>query len=531
MLLSRADILAIYDTLGKEALDLLTHPQPPVEASSSANHSSEEGGHEAPGSLHTGKKGSGGSKRTRTSTGLQGTTRRGTDRKSEHRASYDSLTGLYNRSQFQERCEEVLNEARRVGAKIALFLLGLDHFKHLNNLLGFKTGDAVLVEIAQALQSLMSNRDLVSRFGDDEFALMMGLSSENDMHVIASRLLEAAAASMRKHTSSFSIGASLGVALFPDHSTDVSELIQNAGIALSRAKSEGRGRVEFFKPKLREALIQRLQQLSMFQSAVEAGEVRPFYQPQIRLSDRRSYGFEALARWVLPNGDILYPGQFQAVLDDPDAAILLGEHMLQSVCIDMERWRDTNMPACKVSVNVSAPELKRGDYPSKIAGLFSSRGLPLSQLTIEITESVLLGDRASQIAKTLSDLRKLGVSISLDDFGTGFASLTHLKSFAIDQIKIDRSFVANLPTSANDWAIVRATMNLAKALKIETVAEGLESEKQLKCLLALGCDCGQGFFLSPAIPASDAEAYHRANRALKKAQIYQFELPSINRTA
>ncbi|MCB5173574.1 putative bifunctional diguanylate cyclase/phosphodiesterase [Microvirga lenta] len=526
MLLSRNDILAVYDSPGKETLQLLTGgtavskkihgaepaPQPsdsdPRSRSNAVDQEPWEGG-------------------ARQSPAAQvQAARTAIDQRLKQPTSPDTLTGLSSRSQFQSRGGTALDEARRDGRMIALFLMGLDRFKDLNNTLGHQAGDAVLIEIARNLQSLMEGNDLAARYGGDEFALMLtGLSSESDVGSVAGKMLEIAAASIRHQTSKLRSSASLGVALFPEHGSDIDELIQSADIALNRAKAEGRGRAQLFAPQMRTALMERLQQLSAFQNAVEVGQVLPYYQPQMRLSDRRSYGFEALARWALPNGDILYPAHFKAALEDADAAILLGEHMLQRVSDDLRRWRASDMPVCKMSINVTAPELKRGDYAEKVARIFSEKELPPSQLTVEITESVLLDDKATQISETLSELRRLGVSISLDDFGTGFASLTHLKSYAVDQIKIDRSFVADLASNSDDWAIVRATLGLAKSLGMRTVAEGLENWTQLKCLQTLGCDYGQGFFFSPAVPADEAEAYFRLHRAYKKAKLHQFVLP------
>jgi len=526
MLLSRDDILAVYNHPGKETLQLLTSCGATVERRHDPESSSELLIKKVQHSLQTNEPEGQGGRTSRASAGVSANVERGaTDQQLRNLANFDPLTGLCNRTHFQERCGQALAEAQRAGSKTALLLMGLDNFRSLNNTLGYQIGDAVLVEVAQKLLALLHDYDMISRFGGDEFALMMtGISSEDDVQPLASRMLEVTAVAMRQHTSRPHSGACLGVALFPDHGSDINELTQNADIALTRAKSEGRGKIQVFTPHLRATLVERLQQLSSFHTAVQAGAVRPFYQPQIRLSDRRCYGFEALARWVQPNGDILNPGQFQAAIEDPDAVIMLGEHMLSAISDDLRHWRDTNMPTCKVSVNVTAPELKRGDYPEKVANLFSSKGVPLSQLTVEITESVLLDDKASHMARTLSDLRRLGVSIALDDFGTGFASLSHLKSYAIDQIKIDRSFIANLATNTDDWAIVRATLGLARSLGIQTVAEGLEQESQLKCLQALGCDHGQGFFFSPAVPADMAEAYFRTNRAYKKATLHQFVL-------
>jgi len=528
MLLSRDDILALYNPPGKETLNLLTgsvavpdkpsstDELPPLQSESP--EAQEASKHEA----GTGKGRSPG--RSRASAGRS----TGDQRPSTNR---DMLTGLSNRAHFQSRCEEAVAEARSAGRKIALLLMGLDRFRDLNNALGHQVGDAVLIEIAQSLPSIVSANDLLGRFGGDEFALMLtDPSSESDVGSVASRMLDIAATSLRRRAPMLRSGASLGMAHFPEHGSNADELIQNADIALQGAKADGRGRAQVFTPQMRAMLMERLQQISAFEAAVEIGQVVPFYQPQMRLSDRRSYGFEALARWVLPNGDILYPAHFRAALDDPDAAILLGEHMLHKVSDDLRRWRGADMPGCKVSVNATGPELRRGDYAAKVARIFTTKNVPLSELTVEITESVLLDDKASRVGETLSDLRKLGVSIALDDFGTGFASLTHLKSYAVNQIKIDRSFISDLPSNTDDWAIVRATLGLARNLGIQTVAEGLEDWRHLKCLQTLGCDFGQGFFFSPAIPANEAEAYFRQHRAYKKADLYQFELDALPRT-
>lgn len=530
MLLSRDDILAIYDPPGKETLHLLTghagaaRKQPPADpAHGPTGGDGRSRQNQGVGELHQDRPGkSPEPPQTRPQAAPPHA-----DHRTRQSPTRDSLTGLSTRAEFQDRCGEAVTAAKHSGSPIALFLMGLDRFKDLNNMLGHQTGDDVLVEIAQGLSSLLKTSDLAARFGGDEFALMMtGLSSPTDAQPLASRLLEITAASVRRKAPNLRSSASVGVALFPEHGSNVDELIQNADIALRRAKTEGRGQTQVFSQQMRATLVERLQQLAAFQRAVEVGEVRPYYQPQMRLSDRRSYGFEALARWVLPDGEILYPAHFQAALEDADSAILLGDHMLQRISDDLRRWQDAAMPACKMSINVTAPELKRGDYPDRVARLFQGKRVPLSQLTVEITESVLLDEKNSQVTETLADLRKLGISIALDDFGTGFASLTHLKSYAVNQIKIDRSFISELTSNTDDWAIVRATLSLARSLGIQTVAEGLEEKDQLKCLQALGCDFGQGFFFSRALPADEAEAYFRMHRAYKKAQLHQFVLPS-----
>ncbi|MBF9232625.1 EAL domain-containing protein [Microvirga sp. BT350] len=522
MLLSRNDILAAYDSRGREMLQLFTGRATAADAQFDAARSLSA----------TDEVEFADSEELELEDGnadqlfgvLQDViVRRAMGRRLQDMATHDPLTGLSNRTHFHAQLENSLTEARHIAGKIAFVLIDLDHFRDLNNTLGHQAGDAILLEVGRRIQALASEADAIARFGGDEFALVMkGISSSDDIMPMVGRLLEAVTSLVTDHSPKIRLSASLGVALFPDHGADINELLQNADIALYRAKAEGRGQAQIFAPQMRAALTERLQQMSTFRSLLEKGKVRPYYQPQIQLTDRRCHGFEALARWILPNGDLLSPAHFPNALSDPEAAVMLGEHMLLSISNDLLRWQKANMPPFKVSINVTAPELRRGDYPRKVAELFASKGVPLSRLTVEVTESVLLDDKATQVAQALSDLRQMGVSISLDDFGTGFASLTHLKTYTIDEIKIDRSFIAGLNSNSDDQAIVRATLVLARSLRIKTVAEGLESESQLRFLRTLGCDYGQGYFFSPAVPAAQAERYFWASPERgRRYNIYQ----------
>jgi diguanylate cyclase (GGDEF)-like protein len=525
MLLSRDDILAIYGSEGREALQLLTdRPARKDDSETSVmgadNGETHTGGaHEA--SLHEDEDADQGDGAP------DARVRRELERQRRLLANQDALTGLSNRGRLQKQLGKAVLEAKRSGSKVAFVLMDLDRFRDINNSLGHRTGDTILINVARKIRSLVKASDAVGRFGGDEFGVILkNLALDEDIAPTLTELIDGIAAIILARTPALHSGASLGAALYPDHAAEAGDLIQNAEIALYQAKAEGSRQARFFDSKMKAALTSRLEELSAFRTALETGHLKAYYQPQMRLSDRRSHGFEALARWILPNGDVLYPGNFQVSLNDPDAAVSLGEHMLRSISDDLRQWHDTGMPTCKVSVNVTAPELTRGDYPKKVAEIFGSKGIPLSQLTVEITESVLLGDRNSRVAQALFQLRDLGVSIALDDFGTGFASLTHLKSYAIDQIKIDRSFVSELAFNAGDRAIVRATLSLAKNLRIETVAEGIEDEMQLKFLQSLGCDYAQGFLFSQAVPADEAEAYFRQHRAYRRAQLHQFVLTS-----
>ncbi|WP_198411887.1 putative bifunctional diguanylate cyclase/phosphodiesterase [Microvirga flavescens] len=518
MLLSRDDILGVYDSPGRETLELLSSAFESALAPAKGDRSSRA--RKSAGDDENEEK-----EKRSPDASKESAARRAIAKRLRHATQHDSLTGLCNRQHFQDLFKRALARARDAGSGLAFLLMDLDNFKDVNNTLGHQAGDAILIETGETIQTLLSADDTLGRFGGDEFALLIpNVSSAECISSIIQRLLSVVGASVPRLSPNLRSSASLGVSLFPDHGSEVSELIQNAELALYRAKANGRGRAEVYAPHMRAAFTQRLDQMSAFRTLLEAGSVRPYYQPQVRLTDRRSHGFEALARWILPNGDILFPKDFQAALEDPDAAILLGEHMLQSVSDDLCRWREGGMPPCKVSVNVTAPELNRGDYPEKVAAVLAAKGIPPSQLTIEITETVLLDENVTQLAKTLNDLHKLGVSIALDDFGTGFATLTHLRTHPIDQIKIDRSFIAELTSNDDDNAIVRAMLSLARSLGIETVAEGLETEAQLRCLQMLGCEYAQGFYFSRAVTADEAEAYFRAHRAYRRATFAQFRL-------
>ncbi|MCB8819783.1 putative bifunctional diguanylate cyclase/phosphodiesterase [Microvirga rosea] len=525
-LIPRDNILALYNSSGQDTLQLLSAPADPSGTQPEPGMDVRQPGirNRSKSAAKSGRSVKHYKGQTPDANRIAGTA----DQQTPGSARPDILTGLYDRRHFQDQCAELVGQARAAGHRLALILMGLDRFKDLNNAHGYKAGDEVLADIARNLNALLADGDRIGRFGGDEFALLLSSpSDESDVMSAVRGLLEAATGAMRRYMPGLKSGASAGIALFPDHGSEVDELIQSADMALDRAKIETRGQAQIFEPHMRDATLDRLGKLAGFRKAIENGEIKPFYQPQMRLSDRRSYGFEALARWVHADGRILHPADFKIALDDPDAVVLLGEHMLRSVSQDLRHWRSIGIPTCKVSVNAAAPELRRGDYAEKVASFFAANKVPLSQLTIEITESVLLDDMTSKIGRTLSDLRKLGASISLDDFGTGFASLTHLKSYAVDQIKIDRSFIVHLMTDAHDRAIVRATLSLARGLGIRTIAEGVENAAQLKSLQMLGCDYGQGYFFSPALPADQAGAYFAAHRAYQKAQLHQFVVPSV----
>ncbi|ESR25530.1 hypothetical protein N177_1642 [Lutibaculum baratangense AMV1] len=426
-------------------------------------------------------------------------------------ANCDDLTGLAKRARFTQTFEEALVAARSAGEQVGLLVIDLDHFKHVNDTLGHRAGDVMLMVTADRLRGSVGPEDCVARLGGDEFAVMVRRAAGAEALLDLGRLVsERLAEPIDYETETLSPGGSVGCALAPLHGASADTLMQNADMALYRAKSSGRGGAAIFEPRMRRAVQVRAEQITTFRDALKTGRVVPFYQPQMRLSDGRVCGFEALARWRMPDDRIATPQAFRHALEDGDVCTRLGLAMLEQVAADARRWIREGLDPGRISVNATSAELMRPDYCDRVRQILDRHGLDGSLLTVEVTETVFLGSGAGRVEQSLLALREMGASIALDDFGTGFASLTHLKTCPVDTIKIDRSFIAGLGKRADDQAIVAAIMHLARSLGIETVAEGVERREQLAFLRMMSCDKMQGFLLSAAVPADEVPLFLEA---------------------
>ncbi|MFD2237014.1 putative bifunctional diguanylate cyclase/phosphodiesterase [Aureimonas populi] len=426
-----------------------------------------------------------------------------------HISKHDQLTGLANRTFFADRLEQAVGEAKRRGGMGALLLLDLEDLQVINDSQGHEAGNAALVEVARRVAGFLGPEDVFGRVGGDEFGIFFTrVKSQSEAAKRASRLMEALADDVKMQGQSVPLRCSLGISIFPSHGGDGRALMQNADIALQRAKGDGGGAV-LFAQTMREAFDTRIRQIAQFRAALRAEAVEAFYQPQMDAATGALNGFEALARWHKPDGRLATAGEFQAALCDQRAAIALGERMIACVSSDLRRLLDAGMHPPRISLNVTGFEFWKGDYPDKIAEAFDRRGVPLDLLGLEVTESVFLDRPGATVGEQLSRLRALGITISLDDFGTGYASLTHLKSYAIDTIKIDRSFIRDLCGCGEDEAIVGTLITLSRSLGIRTVAEGVETCEQAERLRRLGCDSFQGFLFGRAIPFDEAAALLR----------------------
>jgi diguanylate cyclase (GGDEF)-like protein len=418
----------------------------------------------------------------------------------ERMARYDALTGLANRTLFMEKADAALARMRRHGETFSILMLDLDRFKDVNDTRGHPAGDALLKEVARRLQKATREVDCVGRLGGDEFAVLQ--ASEKDQKVSVIALAERIRATITKPYDidgrKLTLETSIGIALAPQNGDDAGVLIKSADLALYRAKTEGRNRYCFFEAGM-EAQARAHQELeSEMRNALARNEFELHYQTIIDLGQHQCCAAEALVRWNHPQRGFILPGQFIARAEESGLIVPLGEWVLRQACADAARWR----PYLKVAVNLSPAQFKQNDLVGVIKAALDDAGLPPQRLELEITESVLLENNRDNLA-VLHEIKKLGVAIVLDDFGTGYASLTYVRMFPFDRIKIDRSFIQNMTQDAASAAIVSAVAGLGRNLDIVTTAEGVETREQLELVRAAGCQYVQGYLFSRPVPLSE----------------------------
>jgi diguanylate cyclase (GGDEF)-like protein/PAS domain S-box-containing protein len=418
-------------------------------------------------------------------------------------ANHDPLTGLPNRTLFQKRLEEALAKAENDGTSVSLLMIDLDDFKDVNDSLGHDAGDALLKETAVRLKAMLRDCDLVARVGGDEFAMILvaPLTLES-----TSRFADLVVKDLRKVFTYkgriLTTKASIGLAAFPDHHRDPAELMKDADIALYRAKAEGRNRAAVYTAAAREVTEARIHIIREVRAGLEANQFVPYYQPKVCLMTGKIVGFEALARWRHPVEGLRTPGYFGAAFADAEIAVALGEVIIRQVVSDIQSWMEQGLEFGNVAVNFSSTEFSDPLLAQHVLGILDEVGVSTNRLEVEVTETVLLGRSGETVLATLSRFHENGVRIALDDFGTGFASLSHLKQFPVDHIKIDQSFVRDLVTSRGDAAIVAAVIGLGENLGMQVTAEGVETQDQVERLRELGCDFAQGYLFAKPTAAS-----------------------------
>jgi diguanylate cyclase (GGDEF)-like protein/PAS domain S-box-containing protein len=414
-------------------------------------------------------------------------------------AQHDGLTGLPNRNLLRQQMDEVLVHTRRNSEKVAVLVLGLDNFKAVNDTLGHGIGDKLLRGVAKRLRSSLREEDALARLNSDEFAIIQsGLTRPEDAVQLCKRLLDAIGDPYLLDGHSVVIGATIGIAMAPGDGDDSEKLLKNADMALSRAKTESRGRFSFFESGMDARAQSRRKTEIDLRDAIQNDLLRPHYQPLIDLASGRITGLEALVRWPHPERGMISPAEFIPVAEETGLINGVGGLMLRRACMDAAIWPGD----VRVAVNLSPAQFRTGNLLSVVMDALKQSGLPAKRLELEITETLLL-EKSSQVLATLHALRALGVRICMDDFGTGYSSLSYLRSFPFDKIKIDRSFVSDLAANPDAQAIIRSIVSLGKGLGVTITAEGVETEAELSCLRAEGCHEGQGFLFSRARPNAE----------------------------
>jgi diguanylate cyclase (GGDEF)-like protein len=424
-------------------------------------------------------------------------------------ARHDDLTGLPNRKLFRENLELALRSADANGTNMALMLIDVDDFKTTNDTFGHDNGDRLLQEFARRLKLCFRIEDTIARIGGDEFAVVLPDSPQVEgLDRIANRIRVEMAGGFDVDGETVEMSASLGIALYPDHAASPTELLRQADIALYNSKGAGRGVHCFYSHAMGEQLALRHRTLTAIRGAIVAREIMPFYQPIVRASDYQPVGLEALVRWVRQEDQVVPPALFMAALTDPLLGTVIGEIMLTAVANQIAAWQEEGNGGPRLGQCGVRPDrlarLRAGAAQS--AGAYN---VPPHLVSVEITEDVILSQDRHALVGALNALSAAGIKIDFDDFGTGYASLTHLKEYPVDRIKLDRSFISQLPHDRESLGIVRAVISLAHELNKEVIAEGVETAEQAALLADMGCDFLQGYLFSKPMPAAEAGEYLR----------------------
>ena len=427
------------------------------------------------------------------------TAREDDQRKLSYLARFDPLTGLINRFLFGDRLDSAIARARRDGGLVSLMFLDLDEFKAINDRYGHATGDGLLKQVAQRLVDSVRESDSVARLGGDEFTVVLeGNHRVEDAGNVATKILHSLAEPYIVGPHELFVTASVGIALYPVDGQTAQDLLRDADIAMYSAKAAGKNTYQYFTPELREQTTERLHLIDGLRRAIEARhELALVYQPKVDTMRNEVIGVEALVRWHHPELGLVLPDRFVPVAEQTDLILPIGDWVIEEACRQMKAWVNSGFDFV-VSVNVSSRQLRHGDLVVTVARALDDAELDPRHLEVELTEGTLVED-TELAARTLERLRSMGVQVSIDDFGTGYSSLSYLKRLPIDRLKIDRAFIRDITVNEDSAALSAAIVGLAKSLRLDVVAEGVETPEQLRVLEELGCYIVQGFLFSKPV--------------------------------
>ena len=435
----------------------------------------------------------------------------------DHLAHHDGLTDLPNRMLLHDRLGQAIESARRRGRKLALLFMDVDRFKNINDSLGHVIGDQLLQSVAKRLIECVRHSDSVCRQGGDEFIILLAeIEHAEDAALSAQKVLTALAIPHRIDQHDLYISVSIGICIYPDDGSDATSLIKGADMAMYRTKENGGNDYTFFEQNMNTQAVKKLSTETDLQLALQRQEFVLYYQPKINLQSGEIVGVEALIRWRHPQHGLILPGQFIQIAEDCGLIVPIGAWVLREACKQAKAWQDSGFPPLPVAVNISAAQFRRKDFLESLAGILKDTGLAARYLELELTESVLMQD-ANVTVSMLEALKAMGAQLAIDDFGTGFSSLSYLKRFPIDTLKIDQSFMHDITKAMDnldDAALVTAVIGLGKSLNLCVIAEGVETHEQLVFLQNQGCSEGQGFYFSQPVSEKKMTTLLRTDRTI-----------------
>lgn len=428
-----------------------------------------------------------------------------------HQAFYDSLTDLPNRLLLKERMELEISHAKNTGQKMAVMYLDLDRFKLINDTLGHDIGDKLLKEIANRLKKCVHSDDTVTRLGGDEFVILLSkLIHEEDVAKIANKILETIRLPLIINNHELYLTSSIGIAIYPDGGEDYETLVTNADVAMYRAKEKGKNNFQFYTPALNDKALERLALENSLRRAVEYEEFVVYYQPKVHTQNENIIGMEALIRWQHPNWGMVSPQEFIPLAEETGLIVPIGEWVLRTACTQNKAWQNAGFPPLTVAVNLSIRQFELQDLTKMISKVLEETGLDPIYLELEITESIAMKN-VEYTLKVINELRALGVKFAIDDFGTGYSSLSRLNSFSVNTLKIDRSFVCKIDGEKSNSILASTVLALGKSLELGVVAEGVETEEQVKFFKQNKCDEMQGYYFGKPMSSQDFEKLYCEN--------------------